>query len=161
MKGIQGYIRKQLVRNDYIGCLQKENAQTVIVGGLQNIKGTMSVTRTEKRALCAFEDKRYYIDPYTSYSYGHPSTRISPPSLDITTVHDVILSDNSPLPSISPHNYPEECDKRAPLVNPPLDLIGSKREKALDKYRQMSSCIPPSKKTSEKCLSRSDNPFIQ
>ena len=70
MKNIQSEVRKKLKRRDYINCLEEEKARTVIVDGLQNICGTMSVTRIVEIILCAFEDKGYYIDPHTSYSYS-------------------------------------------------------------------------------------------
>ena len=53
--------------------------------------------QTTKQVMSLLDDKRWWVDKYTSLPYGHPSTRaIQSPLLD----HDYCLSPPPPLPEV-------------------------------------------------------------
>ncbi|XP_064113377.1 uncharacterized protein LOC135220011 [Macrobrachium nipponense] len=71
LKGVKKATQKTISHEQYKEIIDKNEIFPMNQHSLLSVKGTMCLTK-QKTALCPLEDKRYYIDAYNSYAYGHP-----------------------------------------------------------------------------------------
>ena len=74
-KGVQkNQIESQLSQNVFLECLQKENIFHTTMRRIQSRKHKLQAIEQKKLALTSLDDKRYYINAFESYAFGHFKT---------------------------------------------------------------------------------------
>ncbi|XP_064096357.1 uncharacterized protein LOC135208136 [Macrobrachium nipponense] len=91
LKGVQRSKQKSISHDQYKDVVDENEITYTELYNLQNIKGTMCLTKQKKTALCPLEDKRFYVDAYNSYAYGHPDIEAVTPRRQR---YEVITPDN-------------------------------------------------------------------
>ncbi|MPC50760.1 hypothetical protein E2C01_044590 [Portunus trituberculatus] len=71
-KGIPAHHQRKLVHQEYRDALNNTAGGKVTCYHIQNVKGQICTTRSEKRTLSHFDDKRFHLDGVSSRAYNHP-----------------------------------------------------------------------------------------
>ncbi|MPC33549.1 hypothetical protein E2C01_026904 [Portunus trituberculatus] len=71
-KGIPAHHQRKLIHQEYRGALNNTAGGKVTCYHIQNVKGQMCTTLSEKSTLSHFDDKRFYLDGVSSRAYNHP-----------------------------------------------------------------------------------------
>ena len=75
-KGIPNHELNLISLQDFENALNKEKSKDIIVRNIQNIKGQIYTRKSVKTTLSAFDNKRWHIDRYKSFAFGHPDINI-------------------------------------------------------------------------------------
>ena len=71
-KGVSFNEQTKLTHNTFKEVLEYNKKHYFIQNTITNRKGQMSTVQVNKKGLGLYDDKRYYIDRYTSLGYAHP-----------------------------------------------------------------------------------------
>ena len=71
-KGVSFNEQTKLTHNTFKEILEYNKKHYFIQNTITNRKGQMSTVQVNKKGLGLYDDKRYYIDRYTSLGYAHP-----------------------------------------------------------------------------------------
>ena len=71
-KGVSKHVKKTLHHDKFKDVLKSRSPLRKLVTSITSDKHTLNITESNKIALSAFDDKRYYLsDGIRSYAYGH------------------------------------------------------------------------------------------
>ena len=71
-KGVSKHVKKTLHHDKFKDVLKSKSPLRKLVTSITSDKHTLNITESNKIALSAFDDKRYYLtDGISSYAYGH------------------------------------------------------------------------------------------
>ena len=71
-KGVSKHVKKTLHHDKFKNVLRPKSPLRKLVTSITSDKHTLNITESNKIALSAFDDKRYYLsDGVRSYAYGH------------------------------------------------------------------------------------------
>ena len=71
-KGVSKHVKKTLHHNKFKDVLKSKSPLRKLVTSITSDKHTLNITESNKIALSAFDDKRYYLsDGVRSYAFGH------------------------------------------------------------------------------------------
>ena len=71
-KGVSKHVKKTLHYDKFKDMLKPKSPLRKLVTSITSDKHTLNITESNKNALSAFDDKRYYLsDGVRSYAYGH------------------------------------------------------------------------------------------
>ena len=71
-KGVSKHVKKTLHHNKFKDGLKSKSPLRKLVTSITSDKHTLNITESNKIAMSAFDDQRYYLsDGISSYAYGH------------------------------------------------------------------------------------------
>ena len=71
-KGVRKHVKKTLHHDNFKDVLKSKSPLRKLVTSITSDKHTLNITESNKIALSAFDDKRYYLsNGVRSYAYGH------------------------------------------------------------------------------------------